>query len=368
MRFHLFKTKRGSTTKPNTIRKAEPIKDPAADDDFAGKNDKHVLDITNVGAWVKENAVDDSGHTGRAVLKGKEPAHAIIVSELDGTNSQEAERGDCQVEATQEMGEAETGDDEPQQRQMMKLFLGRQDLSSSYFTQRHIKIPATALPNSVRAKISPEDESMMEFPCLDPHAFELYQIWLHGGTISSRCQLQYGPNAENNHTEMWSIYWPLFNAHILGCKIDAPNFADQIMDLLERKLGDKSSPDIDTIQHLFSKGDEIPQALKTFVVDKYVEARIGGLGKVEINTLPPAFLRLALQRTLGKLSRTEPSASLLGCKYHTHATPETCYKQNTPPDEIQRQKKLYLERQKSSSDAQEMIRNFTENDIKSTLR
>lgn len=368
MPFHIFKSKQSKASKSNTLKKAEHSKNHSPVQQDARPDDgDQIVDITNVGAWVEENAAKNGSSRGDAVLKGKSPHRATLVSELDAThtsvNSQEANREQCDKEETLENDTTDTADDEPQ-LPMSELILGRQDPSSSYFTQRHIIIPTAAIPSADRAKMSIEDISISTLPDLDPYAFEIYQIWLYSGTISSRCQLPFGSDTQKNHSQMWSICWPLLNAHILGCKIDAPNFADQVMDLLEKQLSGSSTRDIDIIKHLFTKGDEMPRALKAFVADKYIDGRIGGLSDVDINTLPPAFLRLTLQRALIRLSDTAPTSSASSCKYHTHATPESCYKQNIPPHELRRQQRLHLDRQKSSNDAQEVMRNFQENDIK----
>ncbi|OAL01810.1 hypothetical protein IQ06DRAFT_201388, partial [Phaeosphaeriaceae sp. SRC1lsM3a] len=363
MPFHLFKSKRPVTSKCNTIKKPEPPKAQSPRQrDINSENENHVVDITNVGTWVKENAVNelanDRNHGG-AVLRGKGPDRATLVSELDATQTV--------IDAQKAIEDEVDSGEEPRQQEMVELVLGKQDSSSSYFTRRCIILPELANPSFFRPNMpttSTLDRLDMMVPDLDPHAFELYQIWLHTGVISPRCQIPYDMTPESGHRCLWRTYWPLFNAHILGCRIDTPNFADEVMDLLEDKLSGSSSPDIDTIQHLFTKeGDTIPKVLRDFVADQYVDANVRGLADIDTTMLPLSFLRLTLERTFLRLSKT-PTTYASGCRYHTHATPELCYKQSIPPQDLRRKERLELERQKASNDAKEVMRVVKNNGVK----
>ncbi|KAH7411850.1 hypothetical protein DE146DRAFT_732239 [Phaeosphaeria sp. MPI-PUGE-AT-0046c] len=325
MPFQLFRSRGPGRSRCNTIKKAEPLNGHINQLDLQPEKDNRIVDITNVGAWVKESSVDkshDGIHNIGAVLK---------------VNTQEVIREEHDPGTTQGCGVMDTSNHEPQPQQMVGLIIGRQDSSSAYLTRRYISIPSTTIPSSIQPSTSVKSTQVMPvvtFPDLDPHAFELYQVWLHHDTIPFRSQLSFDPTLEKGPKSIWQTCWPLFNAHILGCKIDATNFVDQVMDLLGSKLSGSSSPDIETIQHLFTKeGDDISKVLKDFVADQYIAA--GTVAK-DLDA-----------------STAEKYTRILRIKLH----------RNFPPQDLRRQQRLDLDRQNSSNDAQEVARNAYMHDI-----
>ncbi|KAL1607557.1 hypothetical protein SLS59_002525 [Nothophoma quercina] len=103
---------------------------------------------------------------------------------------------------------------------------------------------------------------------LDPQAFELYKIYLLSNKIAFRYLEDISPGYA------WVACWPLMNAHILGCIIGEPDFADRAMDTLVETLTAGICPDSDTIEHLFNNGKEgIPEMLKLFAINRFIEAQ-----------------------------------------------------------------------------------------------
>lgn len=97
---------------------------------------------------------------------------------------------------------------------------------------------------------------------------------------------------------VWQYYWPLLNAHILGCTIGEPEFADLVMDCLRQFV--TTCPDLDTINHIFSAGGEsISDEMRQLVVDEWLHA---GNKRRDVNLdtskFPQTFVGLALRTAL----------------------------------------------------------------------
>jgi hypothetical protein len=147
---------------------------------------------------------------------------------------------------------------------MVDLLLGHQDPTSQYFTCKYFSVPARTLPF-----VQSKENSSLLVADLDPHAFELYQIWLHTGVIPAQYRVTCFNPPTSDVKMTWQSCWPLINAHILGVTLNAPNFTDCVMDMLQAKLNSGIFPDTDTLEHVFSSsGNGISEALRRFVVDR----------------------------------------------------------------------------------------------------
>jgi hypothetical protein len=365
MPINLFKSRK-STPKGNTIKKADLVDGCQARRNFYDVNNQHIADISTVSNWMKESTVvnsEDSSREGRAVLKG--PKGPLQVELVNGdtakskTHSQEAIREESDsVSSTQSAVNGQT--QKVPHREMLDLLIGQRDPSSQYFTQRYIRVPASTMPSTIT-----DNNSLLAFPELDPQAMELYQIWFHTGEIPARYQRAYCPASTTDTRYSWQTYWPLINAHILGCALKTPEFSDQVIDLLQEKLSIAGSPDVDTIDHLFSASNiSNPETLKNFIVDRCINAGIDGLAGIDMPSLPLTFVYLMLERSLCRLSSTSLNLSTSECEYHTHKSPETCYKQSMLPKDLRRKQGLELDRENSCKDAQEVVMNAKVNGIK----
>jgi hypothetical protein len=373
MPINLFKSKKYSIQKGNTIRKSEPIHGIQTRKDLHSKGGDHeasIVDISTVSNWVKESAVQKSngaGSTLRAVLGGSnEPRQATLVNSIDVQSNVASEEGfgegrDDSVVTTGQ-------DSEPPRRQTLYLLIGQQDTSSRYFTQRYVRVPASIIPDSAaRLSGSSDNSSPVSIPELDPQAFELYQIWLRAETIHFRCSGAYSSPAID-FGYMWQVCWPLINAHILGCAIDAPEFCDRVMDLIQEKLRNAPAADVDTINHIFSENErDISDVLRRFVVNRYIDAGIeAGIADLQIPSLPPLFVYALLDAALRRLSSGDTVSQTSDCEYHTHEASGTCYKLSVQPNVVTREKKLEAAREISRKDSEEVVKNVEINGVRTT--
>jgi hypothetical protein len=372
MRINIFKSKK-ATSKGNTIKKADPVDGRQARRDFYDQNDQNIVDISTVSDWVKESVVvssDDADHEGRAVLKEpKEPTQVKIVNgDAAGseTHSQEAIAEDSGSTNSTGADENDQAHQKPQ-REMLDLVIGQRDPSSRYFSQRYIRVPASTMSSLSIPPTTPsessDNNSLQVFPDLDPHAMELYRIWFHTGEIPTRIQRACCSSPEIEPQYLWQAHWPLINAHILGSALNAHEFSDQVMDLLQEKLSTAGRPDLDTISHLFSANNS-SISLKCFVVDQCINAGTECLAGIDVPSLPPAFVHLMLERALHRLCSATSFYRTPECEYHTHKTPETCYKQNMSSKELRKTLRLQLDREKSLKDAEDVVTNAKVNGIK----
>jgi len=147
----------------------------------------------------------------------------------------------------------------------------------------------------------------------------------------------------------------LINAAIHGYVIDDVEFVDRVMDLLEEKIVKGVRPDIDTISHTFGvKRHNMPKALGRFLVDRWLDSAAQGFDNVDPSDLPQPFVCSALEIAMRRLSSDKRSPPLLNCQYHTHATPEQCYKQRIAPEEAKRQQRYKYRREKASREAEQV--------------
>lgn len=202
-------------------------------------------------------------------------------------------------------------------------------------------------------------------PDLDPHAFEMFQIWLHTGLVPTRYQACRS-SVQTNSDYVWQDCWPLFNAHILGSEINAPAFSDRVMDVLQDRIGRTVHADIDTINHIFAHDrPAISMVLKQFIVDRYIEAATENrYDKLNLERLPQPFVQLMLHSALLRLSSSRPASASLICRYHMHEDPTSCYKKLANPTQAHKQQRLQLQREMSRKDSEEVVTNAKLNGIK----
>jgi hypothetical protein len=224
MRTNLFRSRKSPTSKGKTIKKSEPGDGHRSRRDLQNEDDprnSEIVDISTVSNWVKESVIemaDDAGRRARAVLKdSKRPCRPTLVNGIGA-------RSDVATEDTV------SENSELPRRQMVDLLVGHQHKSSPYFC-----VPEFTVPNSSTRVSANSSSSLVLLPELDPHAFELYQIWLHTGTVPFRCHGACCSSPTSDSRYIWQACWPLINARILGYAIPAPEFSDQVMDLLQGK-------------------------------------------------------------------------------------------------------------------------------------
>jgi hypothetical protein len=321
-----------------------------------------IVDISTVSNWVKESAIemaDDAGRRARAVLKdSKRPCRPTLVNGI-GARSDVATEDEIISDGSE--------DSELPRRQMVDLLIGQQHTSSPYFTQKYFCVPEFTVPNSSTRVSANSSNSPVLLLELDPHAFELYQIWLHTGTVPFRCQGAYCSSPTSDSRYIWQACWPLINAHILGYAIDAPEFSDQVMDLLQEKTRNAPQVDNNTINHIFSENESeigIPDILRRFTVDRYIDAGIeSGFDDLDIPGLPPKFVHTMLDAALHRLSPADPTGFPSSCEYHTHEASRTCHKLSVQPTIMRREQKLEVARENSRKDSEEVLKNADTNGI-----
>ena len=246
------------------------------------------------------------------------------------------------------------GEHRPQS--IFHLLLGQQDPSSLYFTRRYFNLPDLDYANNA---LESRNDTLHRIYELDPQAFEIYKIYMHIGKISFRCP-------ENVKTEhIWIACWPLINAHILGCVIEEPGFADRVMDTLTENLAPGVCPDIETIEHLFDGKNGVPALLQQFVVDRFVDTQQRSHVLLETPNLPTNFRLLLLQAAMQRLSNGSVVESNMGCQYHIHGTDEACYRSQITLQSMSKDKKLAEAREISARDAQVAVANAEQNGVKS---
>ncbi|KAF2243493.1 hypothetical protein BU26DRAFT_570183 [Trematosphaeria pertusa] len=253
---------------------------------------------------------------------------------------------------------------EEKQPPMLNLLVGKQDPDSRYLTPRFFRIPETdgsdsepsssdqgssqssqhelAASEAVTADDS-NDSSLTRISVLDPHAFDLYRIYLRTGRIHY-CISETSLDGDNKYT--WQHCWSLINAYILGTTMEDIEFADRVMDILGDKIAPGVCADHDTIHHIFTS-EGMSNQLRQFVVDRCIDAGAKNFRKEDTGRLPEAYVHLALETALERISdggQRQSSASA-GCEYHMHRRPSRCYKQRELR-RIEEKKRARREREK----------------------
>jgi hypothetical protein len=327
------------------------------------------IDFLTVNEWLKEgcdtteNVVMQTGPEIRfaTLVDGTIPppeSDSVEIGTTPSTRKTISDTGSDTAQATTSSDE----EAEPARRPKADLVVGKQDPRSQYFTRRYLRISASSAPH-ISQPSSSTDDSLVAHPDLDPQAFELFQIWLHTGEIPLRCLAACCSSPATDEKYVWQRCWPLINAHILGCTLDEPDFADQVMDLLGEKIAPGVCADNDTIKHLFSRpGEGIPRRLKVFVVHRCIEAGIaGGFNDLDLAQLPPSFVYYALQTAVVRLSQEASDQS--GCDYHTHETRESCYKMHINPSALRKKRRMEFDREMTSRDSEEVVMNAKRNGV-----
>jgi len=371
-----FRSRKPTQPKGNTVKKKEHLDNRQTREETTdGNNDRGiaVVNASNVGAWIEEGKVESqNGDKGeeQAVLRSLTgPRRATLV---DGVSNKSAQI-EPEPQATPPTAET-TGAHKvyPPPQQKVKLLLGTRNTSSQYFTQRIVQASTSRDPVlaaylsrlSSPMTIEGRGDQHTRLDDIDPHAFELYQIWLHTGFIPSQEPMPRRPTLPAEATHIWQACWPLINAHILGHTIGTPEFSDRVIDMLQEKVEIGVCADVDTIKHLFSTSSEkIPESLKRFVVDRCVDAGVEGVAGVHISELPPAFVHLMLETALHRLATGNPVPRQMECAYHTHATPEACYKRHIPSADQRRAQRCADERAKSNKDSEEVEKSVKLNGV-----
>jgi hypothetical protein len=150
------------------------------------------------------------------------------------------------------------------------------------------------------------------------------------------------------------------NAAIMGYSMKEVDFTDHVMDTLNEKVPRYVWPDIHTLQHLFGEQTtNVPNVLKNFVVDRCVECGAGALENLCIENQPGNFL-LHLNDAIKHLERHSLDPV---CEYHTHATPESCYKRRMTPKSVRKNNRYKHHRQFSHIDAMQVATDSQANNI-----
>lgn len=367
-----FKSKKPSVAKGKTIKKAEPtnggqtIKDERSEHSARVKS---AVDLNSISEWLEENAIKGpqpaakKEEAGLWELKGPRPATLVPGRATQITAVSEAgckEEGDSKETKTKPA--VESNNAEEPERPLLDLLVGQQDPSSQYFTRKYFRVPSSSVPDIVPA--SDGSELLYELPELNPNAFRLYQIWLHTGAILPGYHGAYNPLHTSTSKYKWQLFWPLINAHILGCAIRAVDFADSVIDFLQEKL-ETTRADDDTIKHLFSADNKgVSNSLKSFVVDQCINTNVQGSARLDLSGLPATFAHLMAERALLCLSHQTSKAAKAGCEYHTHATPDACYKKKVLPKDTRKKQWLEAQREKSRKDNEEITKNSKANGIR----
>lgn len=242
-------------------------------------------------------------------------------------------------------------------RPAFNMLLGQQDPASSYFTRRYFRL--AGLPAS-RNALDVSKNTIHCMSTLDPHAFELFKLY----TSTSKVAFHVPEDFVKKH--LWMACWPLLNAHILGCTIEEPEFADKVMDAIVYKLAPGTCPDVETVTHLFTNDWEgVSPALRQFVIDCFIDAPEADREHLAVSDIPKSFSQLALQTALRCSSRASNATVLSGCKYHIHGTKEACYKTRISPANALKEQKLAEAREMSAKDAKVVGANVINNGVKS---
>ncbi|KAI4706415.1 hypothetical protein J4E89_008830 [Alternaria sp. Ai002NY15] len=242
----------------------------------------------------------------------------------------------------------DTAVDAPRQS-MISVLYGRQNPDSWYLTRRLARLSAVNVDTEF------DSTTPLRRRNIDADAAELHQLWRRTGVIPTRYRdVNFDPDGISpQHT--WIACWPLINAAIHGYVVDDIEFVDRVMDLLEEKIVKGVRPDIDTISHIFGeKRHNMPKALGRFLVDRWLDSAAQRFGDVDPSDLPQPFLCSALETALRRLSSDKRSSPVLNCQYHTHATPEECYKQRIAPEDAKRQQRYKYRREKASREAEQV--------------
>ncbi|EAT86604.1 hypothetical protein HBI56_128940 [Parastagonospora nodorum] len=372
MSLNLFKFKKPSGAKGKTIKKAEPTNGGRTSKDMRAEDSARVesaIDLLSIADWLKENAVKGPQPAAKKEEAGlwelKGPRRATIVprrtNQLNAVSAT-GSKGERDSKETETKPAVESNDAEEPERPMFDLLIGHQDTSSQYFTRTYFRVAASSVPDIDPALHS--SDLLHELPELNPNAFRLYQIWLHTGAILPGYHGAYVPLHKSTSNHKWQLFWPLLNAHILGCAIGAFDFADQVIDFLLEKLGTTQADD-ETIKHLFSADHkDVSKSLKCFVIDQCINANVAGSTELDLLGLPHAFAQLMAKRALLRLSRQTPKAIEAGCEYHMHPVPDACYKKKILPKDTRKQQWLEVELEKSRKDYEEVMKSSKANGIR----
>jgi hypothetical protein len=237
------------------------------------------------------------------------------------------------------------------------LLVGQQDSISQYFTRRYFSAPYVA---AARDATKPPRDVLHHISELDSEAFEVYKMYTNTGKIGFKCPADVKPKY------MWVACWPLMNAHIMGCIIEEPAFADRVMDTLAEKLPPGLAPDFKTVEHLFDGSRKgIPDVLKVFVADRFVNAQQRSHIILHVSIYPESFKEAALQSALRHLANSPHTAARPGCGYHTHRDKEACYKTKLTPVDTLKEQRLAAARENSTKDAEFVTANALQNGVKS---
>ena len=401
MQNHLSKSKKLSTSMGNTSTKAEPTNGqasaltprwiglpgvdgdrllfedmsnasyPGNDIDMSGrKDDGKQEDVRTANEKMNGNYTKKMKRPGRRISvlyrTLADPYHATLMGGVT------PEVNDYVIPNEPESSKASPAESYTTQEQaqspMLNFLLGRQDPSSRYFTRRLERLPDPNNSNDSSSTSSTpslrgvNDSPPLQLTNYDPHAFELYKVWLHTDAIPTYYRYTGRLPTDQNQKYTWQSSWPLMNAVILGGTIKEPDFTDRVMDLLEEHVVKGVCADKDTIVHVFAeRAGDIPAILKQFIVDRCIDASFASFNNLGIPTLPSPFVNLALKTALRRLSRAEQVPLAPDCRYHTHTSLEGCYKRNHTAADIRKKERPGWQREKSRKDSKEVEKNVGEN-------
>jgi hypothetical protein len=369
---NIFRTKKHSTSKGNTTEKTEPIDGRQArrgDHDGEGEDAPATVDGSSARAQTTAGMNEDpniSGVSAQAAprtLAGPRPASHV---EEDDAHS-DVVRAD-----TSGSDSAATAQDrDPSTERTVNILVGHHDPSSEYFTQRFVQTSPSRFP--LLAHILGRDlpststkgngDRFRTLEDVDPHAFQMYEIWLHTGVLPSGNQSACFDKSAPDAVHTWRACWPLMNAHILGFKIGAYRFADHVMDVLNHRIGGICA-DVDTITHIFSTDKEkIPEVLRRFVVDRCIQSGVEGMKTLKMTELPPTFVHLMVSSAVLRLEPHRSEGPVNACMYHMHGN-SICSTELVHPADKERAERHEAERAKTGTDAEDAAKNALENGVR----
>lgn len=156
------------------------------------------------------------------------------------------------------------------------------------------------------------------------------------------------------------------NAHILGCIIEEPAFADRVMDALADNLPLGLAPDLKTVEHLFDdRRKGIPDVLKLFVADRFITAQQRSHTMLDDSIYTESFEKAALQSSLRHLAHSQHTVARRRCRYHIHRENEACYKTGLTAVNTLRAQRLAVARENAARDAEFVTANALQNGVKS---
>ncbi|KAF1970225.1 hypothetical protein BU23DRAFT_571019 [Bimuria novae-zelandiae CBS 107.79] len=152
------------------------------------------------------------------------------------------------------------------------LLAGRK-ISEDDIAQRSVDLPLAVVERCayLRTRMKPPpahgDTITIELPDVEPAALKLYAWWLRSGDAPLFLHDETGPVAQPHHTLVWRDCFDLIQAHVLGSRLEDPDFQHYILDQLNRWLAPQQEPDLELLDYLWGiEMGQVGDALLCFVL------------------------------------------------------------------------------------------------------